>query len=498
MSERYFDADVCDGAESFARARHGILIGGEWRDAVSERAFETYNPATKSLLGVIPEAGAEDVELAVDAASRAFNEVWSKLPPSERQHLLWRLGDAVEAHADELAVLETLDNGKPVREARVIDIRNAVETLRYCAGWATKLTGETVPVSFPGEWHSFTVRQPFPVVGLIVPWNAPIMMAIAKLAPALAAGCCAILKPAELTSLTALRIGRLTQDVGFPPGVINILTGIGRGVGQAIVDHPGIEKISFTGSGAVGQQIISSAARTMKKVTLELGGKSAVLIMQDADLDKAIPSAARGIFGNAGQICNAGSRIYAHRSVYDRVLQGVADFAEKLVVGNGLSPSTQMGPLVSQAQLDRVCEYVALGRRDGASVVIGGNAGDETGYFMRPTVVAQTRQNMRIVQEEIFGPVVCVQRFDDDGALDDLAMLANATEYGLGAVIWTRDLSSAHRLANRIRAGTIRINGGGLDPALPFGGMKKSGWGRESGREGVDAFTETKSVIVAL
>ena len=498
MSQSLFDETVLAGAETFAGSEHALLIGGAWVPAASSATFDTVNPATKMRLGTIAAAGREDVDRAVEAAMTAFSTTWSRLPPTERQRLVWRLGDLVEAHADELAVLETLDGGKPVREARMMDISNAVNTLRYCAGWATKLTGETVPVSLPGEWHSYTVRQPYPVAGLIVPWNAPIMMAVAKLAPALAAGCCVILKPAELTSLTALRIGELALEAGFPAGVVNILTGYGSVVGQAIVDHPQIEKISFTGSGAIGRQIVASAARTMKRLTLELGGKSAAIIMPDADLEKAIPVAARGVFGNAGQICNAGSRIYVHRDVYDAVLDGVARFADELVVGNGLRPDTQMGPLVSEAQLERVCSYVKSGRDQGASVIAGGAPRDLGGYFMSPTVLAETRQDMRVVQEEIFGPVVCVQRFEDASALDEAAGLANATEYGLGAMLWTRDLSTAHRLARQLRAGTVRINGGGLDPALPFGGMKQSGWGRESGREGVEAYTETKSVIAAL
>jgi phenylacetaldehyde dehydrogenase len=324
------------------------------------------------------------------------------------------------------------------------------------------------------------------------------MIAVAKLAPALAAGCCVILKPAELTSLTALRIGELIQEAGFPDGVVNIVTGRGPVAGQAIVDHPGIEKISFTGSAVVGRSIVASAARTMKRVTLELGGKSAVVVMADADLGKAIPAIARGVFGNAGQVCNAGSRVYVHADVYDDVLKGVAAFADGIVVGNGLSPETQMGPLVSDIQLERVCDYIQSGRDQGASLVTGGRTPELGGHFLSPTVLAVTRQDMRVVQEEIFGPVVCVQRFDDASSLSEIAGLTNATDYGLGAMLWTRDLATAHLLAKRMKAGTVRINGGGLDPALPFGGFKHSGWGRESGRLGAEAFTEIKSVMIDL
>jgi phenylacetaldehyde dehydrogenase len=498
MSDAIFSREILDRAVRFAGSEHGLLIGGKWQAAASGRTFETCNPATTAHLGMIAEAGREDVDRAVRAATDAFDKVWSKVTPAERQRLLWRLSDLVEMHADELAVLETIDNGKPVREARTMDLTNAISTLRYCAGWATRLNGETVPVSAPGDWHAYTLRQPFVVAGLIVPWNAPIMMAVSKLAPALAAGCCVILKPAELTSLTALRLGTLLQEAGFPDGAVNVLTGAGSVAGQAIVDHAGIEKISFTGSGTVGRGIIASAARTMKRVTLELGGKSAMIIMPDAELAKAIPAAARGIFGNAGQICNANSRLYVHASVYDQVLEGVTAHAESVVLGDGMAATTQMGPLVSAAQLDRVCSYVESGRADGAAVMTGGTTPNLGGHFITPTVLAQTRQEMKVVREEIFGPVVCVQRIDDTTGIDDIARLANATDYGLGAMLWTQSLGQAHRLAKLLKAGTVRINGGGLDPALPFGGFKQSGWGRESGREGVEAYTESKSVMIGL
>jgi phenylacetaldehyde dehydrogenase len=498
MSETIFSQQILDRAMRFAGSEHGLLIGETWQPAMSGKSFETCNPANTAPLGMIAEAGREDVDRAVRTATHAFEKVWSKFAPAERQRLLWCLSDLVEQHADELAALETLDNGKPVREARALDLANVISTLRYCAGWATKLNGETVSVSIAGEWHAYTLREPFAVAGLIVPWNAPLMLAVSKLAPALAAGCCVILKPAELTSLTALRLGTLIQEAGFPAGVVNILTGTGSVVGQAIVEHPGIEKISFTGSGPVGRGIITSAARTMKRVTLELGGKSAMIIMRDADLAKAIPAAARGIFGNAGQICNANSRIYVHASAYDQVLEGVTAFAENLVLGHGMSPATQMGPLVSSAQLERVCGYVECGRLEGATVMTGGTTPNLGGHFIRPTVLAQTRQEMKVVQEEIFGPVVCVQRIDDATGIEDIARLANGTDYGLGAMLWTQSLSQAHRLAKVLKAGTVRINGGGLDPALPFGGFRHSGWGREAGLEGVEAYTESKSVMIGL
>ncbi|MBR0800424.1 aldehyde dehydrogenase family protein [Bradyrhizobium jicamae] len=498
MSEALFSNALRHKAEAFAQREHGMLIGGQWRPAASGKTLDTFNPATKTHLGTIASAGPEDVDHAAQAAQRAYREVWSRQTPEERQRLLWRLSDRIESCADELAVLETLDSGKPVRDARMMDISHSISMLRYYAGWATKLNGETIAVSRPGQWHSYTLHQPFAVAGLIVPWNAPIMMAIGKLAPALAAGCCVILKPAELTSLTALRIGELACEAGFPDGVINVVTGLGSVAGQAIVDHPTIEKISFTGSGAIGRSIMVAGARHMKRVTLELGGKSPVVIMRDAELDEAIGSAARGIFANAGQTCIAGSRVYVHADVYDRVLDGIVSFAKGLVLGDGMQPETQMGPLVSDAQLARVRDYIEAGRQEGAAVVTGGNALEMGGHFCAPTVLAQTRQDMRVVREEIFGPVLCVQRFDDTMSLDGIAQLANDTDYGLGAMLWTRDLSTAHKLAATVKAGTVRINGGGLDPALPFGGFGHSGVGRESGREGIEAFTEKKSIIIAL
>ena len=498
MTDKIFDSTTLERALAFARREHNLLIDGQSKPAISGARYDVINPATCERLASVAQAGAEDLELAVKVATEAFNSRWSPLPPNERQRLLWRLSDLIEKNADELAVLETLNNGKPVREARFMDITNAINTLRYCAGWTTKLNGETVSVSHPGSWHSYTVRQPYAVAGLITPWNAPIMMAVAKIAPALAAGCCAILKPAEHTPLTAIRIGEIALEAGIPPGVLNILPGLGTEVGEAIVSHSAIEKISFTGSGCVGQRILATASHSLKRVTVELGGKSANIIMPDADLTKAIPGSAKAIFGNAGQICNAGSRLYVHSSVYDKTVEGIAEFAHSLVVGNGLSPDTQMGPLISRPQLERVCAYIDSGLKDGASLITGGKTLDIGGHFIEPTIIANTRQSMSVVQEEIFGPVLAVQRFDDADDLAGIAELANGTHYGLGAMLWTNDLSKAHKLAARFKAGTVRINGGGLDPALPFGGFKHSGIGRESGREGVEAYTEEKSVMIAL
>jgi len=383
--------------------------------------------------------------------------------------------------------------------ARFVAVNGVAECLRYFAGWAGKINGETPTISAPNH-HVYTLREPVGVVGAIVPWNFPLAMAVSKIAPALAVGCTVVLKPAELTPLTAIRLGQLIQQVGFPPGVVNIVTGFGDPAGKALVEHPDVDKISFTGSTAVGKSIVAGAAGNLKRVALELGGKSPVIVFPDADLDRAIEGAANGIFRNAGQVCVAGSRLYVHKKVFDRVVAGVVERARKLKVGSGMEPGTEMGPLVSQKQLDRVSGYVESGREQGAEVVVGGKRmeGLGGGYFMQPTVLAQTNRDMRVVREEIFGPVVCAMPIDDDD-LDRIARVANETDYGLSSNIWTRDISVAHKLAKKIKAGMVRINGGqGLDYALPFGGYKQSGWGRENGREGVEAYTEVKSVSVAL
>jgi len=482
----------------FIDGRHQLLINGRWVDSASGETFVTYNPADGSELARIASAGSEDVDRAARAARDALeNGAWSKTTPAARARLIWRLADALEKHLDEFAHLETLDNGKPLRDARMVDLPHAIELLRYYAGWSTKLNGEQVPLSNPGRWHAYTIREPVGVVGQIVPWNAPLMMAVAKIAPALAAGCTVILKPAEQTPLTALRLGQLICDIGFPDGVVNILTGFGETAGAAITAHPGVDKITFTGSTETGRIIIQAAAGTFKRVTLELGGKTPVIVFPDADLDKAVEGAARSIFSNSGQICNAGSRLYAHRDVFEQIVEGVSDRARKLQVGPGLDPATQMGPVVSREQLERVTTYIASGQQQGATLRTGGSRIGNQGYFVQPTVLTNTTSTMDVVREEIFGPVLCAMSYDE-ADLDRIAKEANATSYGLGAILWTRDLSTAHKMASKLKAGTVRVNGGGLDPALPFGGFKQSGWGRESGREGIEAYTELKSVAIAL
>ncbi|MDH7797408.1 MULTISPECIES: aldehyde dehydrogenase family protein [unclassified Beijerinckia] len=479
-------------------ARAGkLLIDGKHVPAVSGATFDVINPATEQVIARVAHGDKADVDLAVSAARKAFDGgPWVRMAPAERAKLIYKLGEAIDRHADELALIETLDNGKPLKAARTIDIPSSAEKLRYYAGWATKLYGTTADVSLPGDWHAYTLREPVGVAALIVPWNFPLMMAVSKIAPALAAGCTVILKPAEQTPLTALRLGELVQEIGFPPGVINIVTGFGE-AGAALVDHPGVDKVSFTGSTEVGKLILKAATGNLKRVTLELGGKSPVIVFPDANIDQTIEGVSRFIFSNAGQVCAAGSRLYAHKKVFDRILEGVAERAQKLRVGPGIDATTDMGPLVSQEQLDRVTGFLQSGRDAGASVVTGGQRFGQSGYFVEPTILADTTADMAVRREEIFGPVLCASAFDDD-SLDAIATEANNTTYGLSAYVWTQNVGVAHKMAKRLKAGFIRINGGGLDNALPFGGYKQSGWGRENAQEGVETFTEVKSVIIGL
>ena len=486
-----------DKARKFAASRHQLLIGGSWRGAQSGRTFDSFNPATKALLASVAAAGREDVDLAVRAARAALEGPLAAQKVSERAKLLWKLADLVEKHADEFAVLETLDNGKPLREARYFDIPHAIEVIRYNAGWCTKLTGETISLSGPGNWHAYTVREPVGVVAQIVPWNSPLAMAATKIAPALAAGCAVILKPAEQTPLTALRLAQLVLEAGFPEGAFNLLTGIGEEAGAGLTEHPGVDKVTFTGSTEVGRAILHAAAGNFKRVTLELGGKTPVIVLPDADVEKAAMGAARSIFTNAGQICNAGSRLYAHAKVFDQVVDLVAQYADSIVLGSGLEPTSQMGPVVSEEQQQRIEGYVESGLEQGATRITRRTAADASGFFVQPTVLTNTNASMRVVREEIFGPVLCAMRFEEND-LSEVASLANASDYGLGAVVWTNNLSAAHHLVRKLKAGTVRVNGGGLDPALPFGGFKQSGWGRENGRAGIEAYTELKSVAMAF
>jgi len=483
----------------FLKSPRQLLVGGRWVDARSGATFPVYNPANASVIAHVADAGPDDVDLAVKAARHAFEDgPWSRMSPADRAKLLWRLGDAIEAHANELALIETLDNGKPIKVALALDIASSAERFRYYAGWATKMNGELCPPAAHdgAKFHAFTTRQPVGVVGLITPWNFPLLMAVSKLAPALAAGCTTILKPAEQTPLSSLRLGELMQEVGFPDGVVNILTGFGQ-TGAAIVEHPGVDKISFTGSTDVGRSIVKASTGNMKRVTLELGGKSPVIVFPDADMNVAVEGVARGIFANTGQVCQAGSRLFAHEKVFDQLIEGIAAKAGKLKIGPGIELDTDMGPVVSQEQLDRVAGYLTAGLEAGAKAVIGGTKMKRDGYFVEPTIFTSSTTDMAVWREEIFGPVLCATSFSD-ADLDRIAAQANDTEYGLAAYVYTRDLSVAHKIAKKIKAGSIRINGGMVDSNVPFGGFKQSGWGRENGREGAEAFTEIKSVIISL
>jgi len=483
----------------YAKGPVRMLIGGELVEAASGETFETINPSTAEVIAHVASAGEADVDRAVAAARAAFEGAWSKVKPAERTNLLLKLADLVEAHAEELALLETLDVGRPIQFSRMIDIGGAVSQLRYNAGWASKIYGETAEISAPGEWLSYVLREPVGVCAQIVPWNFPLVMAMGKLAPAIAAGCTVVLKPAEQTPLSTLRVAELVLEAGFPEGVINIISGFGRTAGAALASHRDVDKVSFTGSTVTGRAIIEAAKTNFKRVQLELGGKSPTYIFADADLSKAIPAAAMGIFFNAGQVCAAGSRLFVHEKVADQVLEGVVNMAKGMKVGQTLAADTMIGPLVSATQLERVTGYIATGREEGASVLVGGETIDDRGYFVQPTVLLDTKPDMRVRKEEIFGPVLCAMRFGDDEDIDALAGRGNETEYGLSASIFTSDISTAHRLARRLKAGTVRINGsGGVDPAMPLGGFKASGWGRENGKAGIEAYTELKAVNVAL
>ncbi len=485
---------------ALATAPRHLLIDGKQVPSQSGQTFEALNPATGETLARVARAGAGDVDAAVAAARRAFeSRAWRQMNANDRTNLLLRLADLIEKEADDLAVLECLNNGKPAHLTRLVEVEGSIKTFRYFAGWPTKFGGETLPVSPRGgaQILNYTTREPIGVAGLIVPWNYPLSMAAWKVAPALAAGCTVVLKPAEQTPLTALRLGELALEAGFPPGVLNVLTGFGD-AGAALVAHPGVDKIAFTGSTEVGKSIVKAAAGNLKKVSLELGGKSPHIVFPDADLDAAAAAVASGIFFNQGQTCTAGSRLYAHADCFDRVVEAVAAAARKLKVGDGLLPTSDLGPLVSQEQWDRVNGYIGVGRDEGARVLTGGRRppGLERGFFFEPTVFVDATSQMRIVREEIFGPVLTALPWND---VEDLVTMANDSEYGLSAGIWTNNIKQAHRAAAALKAGTVWINCYNLvDPATPFGGFKQSGWGREHGRQAMELYSETKSVWVNL
>jgi aldehyde dehydrogenase (NAD+) len=474
-----------------------LLIDGQAVDAADGRTFTTENPATETPLCEVAEAGAADIDRAVRAARTAFDTgPWSRLRAAERQRMLWKLGDLVLEHADELARLETLDNGKPIFESRQVDIPMVASCFHYFAGWATKLTGDTVPVA-PG-FHTYTLREPVGVVGAIIPWNFPMIMVGWKCGPALAAGNTVVLKPAELTPLTALRIGQLALEAGLPPGVLNVVPGKGAVAGEALVAHPGVDKVSFTGSTAVGRHILRKSADTLKKVTLELGGKSPNIVFADSDLDAALRGATTGIFYGKGEVCAAGSRLLVESSVYDEFVAKLAERAKKVVPGDPLDPKTRLGALVSRPQMDKVLDYVRIGVEEGARLIAGGERQpvNGKGWFVPGTVLADVDNRMRVAQEEIFGPVLTVIRFD---GVDDAVAKANDVEFGLAAGVWTRDVKKAHSVARRLRAGTVWINTYNFyDPAMPFGGVKASGFGRDLGADSLHEYTQVKSVWTSI
>jgi acyl-CoA reductase-like NAD-dependent aldehyde dehydrogenase len=471
-----------------------LLIGGKWVAAKSGKTFETINPATEAVLCLIAEGDKADIDEAVKAARKALDGKWSAISPHERGRVLLKVADLIDKYADELAMLESLDNGKPVVQAKNIDVRGAAAQFRYFAGWPTKIYGETNP-SDPTMFN-YTLREPIGVCGLIVPWNFPLLMAVQKVAPALACGNTMVLKPAEQTPLTALRLGEILLEAGIPEGVVNVVTGMGPGAGSSIAEHPDIDKVSFTGSTEVGKLILQASAGNLKRVSLELGGKSPNIVLPDADIDAAVRTAVNGVFFNSGQVCVAGTRIFVQKDQYDGFVDKLTKASAAMTVGDPLNPDTRLGPLVSKEQFDRVNNYMDIGRKEGARVTIGGESVGGTGYFVKPTVFADVDNKMKIAREEIFGPVAAAIPFKDE---NDAIFQGNDTTYGLAAAVWTRDISRAHRVARALKAGTVWVNNyGASDVGMPFGGYKQSGFGREGGHHVIDTFTQIKSVYVKL
>ncbi|PWA10395.1 betaine-aldehyde dehydrogenase [Pueribacillus theae] len=487
--------DTAPKVAEFLQGTKKMFINGEWVASISEQTFETKNPATGEVLATVYEAGEEDVNRAVEAAREAFDHgPWSKMSASERSRLIYKLADLMEENAEELAQLDTLDNGKPINETRNIDVPAAIEHFRYFAGWSTKIVGQTIPVN--GPYFNYTRHEPVGVVGQIIPWNFPLLMAAWKLGAALATGCTVVLKPAEQTPLSALYLAKLIQEAGFPDGVVNIVQGFGPTTGEAIISHEKVNKIAFTGSTEVGKHIMRRAADTVKRVTLELGGKSPNIILPDADLTRAIPGALMGIMFNQGQVCCAGSRLFVQKKAYDNVVADLVSHSKSIKQGPGLNTSTQMGPLVSDKQQNRVMNYIQKGQEEGAEMLTGGSNPFDKGYFVEPTIFAAVEDDMTIAKEEIFGPVVAAMPFED---LDEVIERANNTTYGLAAGLWTENVRNAHYVANKLQAGTVWVNCYNvLDAASPFGGFKQSGSGREMGSYALDNYTEVKSVFINM
>ncbi len=470
-----------------------LLINGEWVEPASGKYYDDPNPSTGETVATVAEGSAEDIDRAVKAARAAFEGPWSKMHPADRGKLVYKLGELVRTHARELAEIDAIDAGKPVTNSLRVDIPAAIDCFEYYAGWADKVHGETVPVR--GPHFTYLLRQPVGVVGQIIPWNFPVMMAAWKLAPALATGNTVILKPAEQSPLSALRLGELCLEAGLPPGVVNIVTGFGE-TGAALVEHPDVDKIAFTGSPEVGRIIMRASAGTLKKVSLELGGKSPNVILADADMDAAIRGASGGVFFNQGEVCSAGSRIIVEQGIYDEFVHGLGERTKSIRVGDPLDEETYMGPVVSEEQFDRVMSYIEIGQGEGAKLITGGSRIGDKGYFVQPTIFADVNNRMRIAQEEIFGPVASVIPVKD---LDEAISVANDTCYGLAAAVWTRDVGRAHEAAHRLKAGTVWVNTyGATDTRSPWGGFRDSGFGRELGRQALDLYTESKAVWIAL
>jgi aldehyde dehydrogenase (NAD+) len=493
--EKVISFELKPKVAEFLKGTKEMFINGEFVSAANGKTFKTYNPATGEVLAEVFEAEKEDIDRAVKAARKAFDEgPWGRMGTAKRSRLIYKLADLIEENKEELAQLESLDNGKPIRETSGVDVPFTIEHFRYYAGWATKIVGQTIPVQ--GNYFNYTRHEAVGVVGQIIPWNFPLLMAAWKLGAALATGCTVVLKPAEQTPLSALYLAKLFQEAGFPEGVVNVVPGFGETAGGPIVDHPLVDKVAFTGSTEVGKLIMRNASNSLKRVTLELGGKSPNIILPDADMSRAIPGALSGIMFNQGQVCSAGSRLFIQKKAYDNVVADLVSYAKSIKQGIGLDPDTEMGPLVSEEQHDRVLGYIKKGKEEGAAVLTGGVKKGDRGYFVEPTIFADVNDDMAIAREEIFGPVVAAMPFDD---LDEIIERANKTNYGLAAGLWTENVKSAHYVAGKIKAGTVWVNCYNVfDAASPFGGFKQSGIGREMGSYAINNYTEVKSVWVNL